>query len=185
MKLPITPETKVGALLQAYPELEDTLIALAPAFARLRNPILRRTVAKLATLEQAARVGGLSVRELVTKLREAAGQPGLNSTADSAADQPAPAWLDERRVEFSLDADSLLASGEHPLGKVRQCLAALQPGGIVCLASSFRPEPLIAALAASGFAVYATESAPGRHLTYIMGPAKPHPANFCLLTLAF
>ena len=149
MKLPITPETKVGALLDAYPELEETLISLAPEFAKLRNPILRRTVAKVATLEQAARVGGLSVRELVSKLRKAAGQPALDRIVEQAADHAAPDWLDEQRVEFTLDADSLLASGDHPLGKVRQCLAALQPGGIVCLASSFRPEPLIAALAAS------------------------------------
>ncbi len=71
MNLPITPDTKVGALLEAYPELEEHLIACAPAFAKLRNPLLRRTVAKVATLEQAARVGGIGVRDLVRRLREA------------------------------------------------------------------------------------------------------------------
>ncbi|MHC4830644.1 MAG: DUF1858 domain-containing protein [Planctomycetota bacterium] len=44
--LPITPETKVAQLLQHYPELEETLIAMAPAFKKLRNPVLRRSVAK-------------------------------------------------------------------------------------------------------------------------------------------
>jgi hypothetical protein len=166
MSVPITPETKVGALLDAYPELEETLIALAPEFAKLRNPILRRTVAKVATLAQAARVGGISVRELVRSLREAAGQPPLDGIGEGSSDQTVPDWLDEQRVEFSVDADSLLAAGEHPLGKVRQCLAGARPGAIVRLTSSFRPEPLIAALAAGGFAVYTTESAPGRHLTY-------------------
>lgn len=173
MKLPITPETKVGALLEAYPELEETLIALAPEFAKLRNPILRRTVAKVATLEQAARVGGLSAREVVSKLRAAAGQPALDGITECAATQATPPWLDARRVECTLDADTILASGEHPLGRVRQCLATLPPGGIVCLSSSFRPEPLIAALSAAGVAVYATETAPGRHLTYFTRPPSP------------
>ncbi|MFH1755446.1 MAG: DUF1858 domain-containing protein, partial [Candidatus Latescibacterota bacterium] len=54
----ITPDMKVSALLEAYPELEDVLIGIAPAFKKLRNPVLRRTVAKLTSLRQAAQVGG-------------------------------------------------------------------------------------------------------------------------------
>ena len=41
----ITPETKVGELLTHYPELEELLLQFSPAFATLKNPILRRTVA--------------------------------------------------------------------------------------------------------------------------------------------
>lgn len=40
--LPITPATRVGELLDAYPELEEVLVAAAPPFARLANPVLRR-----------------------------------------------------------------------------------------------------------------------------------------------
>ena len=57
----ITPETKVGALLDAYPELEAVLIELAPPFRKLKNPVLRRTVARLTSLAQAAKVGRLFV----------------------------------------------------------------------------------------------------------------------------
>ena len=35
----ITPRTKVYELLQAYPELEDLLIELAPVFKKLKNPV--------------------------------------------------------------------------------------------------------------------------------------------------
>jgi hypothetical protein len=64
---------KVAELLEAWPELEEVLIRLAPAFRRLKNPVLRRTVARVATLEQAAGVGGVAVRDLVGALRRAAG----------------------------------------------------------------------------------------------------------------
>lgn len=40
----ITPLTKVGALLETHPELAEALIERVPAFAKLRNPILRATV---------------------------------------------------------------------------------------------------------------------------------------------
>ena len=46
MSLPIGPETTIGALLEAYPELEGILVEMAPAFAKLRNPVVRRTVAQ-------------------------------------------------------------------------------------------------------------------------------------------
>lgn len=171
MSLPINPETKVGALLETYPELEATLIACAPAFAKLKNPVLRRTVARLATLEQAARIGGISVRDLVRRLREAAGQGAgeVDEPPASAVAEP-PAWLEGDRIRLRLDADAILAAGDHPLAKVRQALASVQPGEIVELASSFRPEPLIDALASAGLLVYSIERSPGRHATFIRRP---------------
>ena len=33
----ITPQTKVGELLETYPELEEVLVALAPPFKKLRK----------------------------------------------------------------------------------------------------------------------------------------------------
>lgn len=43
--LEITPSTKVAELLAAYPELEAVLIGMAPPFKKLKNPVLRRSVA--------------------------------------------------------------------------------------------------------------------------------------------
>ena len=48
----ITSSTKVAALLEEYPELEDVLMAMAPPFKKLRNPFLRKSVAKVASLGQ-------------------------------------------------------------------------------------------------------------------------------------
>ena len=48
-KLIISPKTKVGELLDVYPELEPVLMSMSPAFEKLRNPVLRKTVARVAT----------------------------------------------------------------------------------------------------------------------------------------
>ncbi len=42
----IGPETRVADLLDAHPEAEEILIAIAPQFKALKNPVLRRTVAQ-------------------------------------------------------------------------------------------------------------------------------------------
>jgi hypothetical protein len=70
----ITPKTKVLELIETYPELEDVLIEYAPAFKNLKNPVLRRTVAKIATLQQAAAIGGVKTEELINRLRKEVGQ---------------------------------------------------------------------------------------------------------------
>lgn len=152
--LPITPETKVGELLETYPQLEETLVGLAPAFSKLKNPILRRTVARVATLAQAARVGGVEVRTLVGTLRQAAGLPGEPTAAEAAAAgevlEAPPAWHDEARVAARIDADEVLAKGEHPLGAVQGAAAALPKGGELLLVSSFLPAPLVDAMRKKG-----------------------------------
>ena len=68
-KLIISPKTKVLQLIEAYPQLEDTLIDYVPAFRKLKNPILRNTVAKITTLQQAATIGNVKVEELINLFR--------------------------------------------------------------------------------------------------------------------
>lgn len=167
MSLAINPSTRVGDLLEAYPGMEEVLIGIAPAFNKLRNPILRNTVAKLATLEQAAKIGGVTVREVVTKVREAAGQGGGEITEAPAVTgvEPPPCWFNESRVGLRVDADAMLEQGVHPLGLVLQTSAQLERGGIIRIESGFRPEPLIEKMKERGLAVWSRETSPGRHVT--------------------
>jgi hypothetical protein len=169
MSLAINPSTKVGDLLDAYPGMEEVLIGIAPAFSKLRNPILRKTVAKLATLEQAAKIGGVTVREIVAKLREAAGQGGdeIAETPAPACAEPPPCWFSESRVGMRVDADAMLEQGVHPLGLVMQSASKLERGAIIRIESGFRPEPLIEKMQAQGLAVWSRETSPGRHVTDI------------------
>ena len=69
----INLQTKVVELLEAYPQLEEQLLNLSPTFAKLKNPILRRTVAKVTSLQQAAKIAGISPARMVQALRKAVG----------------------------------------------------------------------------------------------------------------
>lgn len=175
MTVPITPETKVGTLLEAYPELEQRLIALAPAFAKLQNPILRRTVAKVATLAQAARVAGLQPRTLVAALREAAGQQSLpEDPGDPLRPSPADTWMQSLRRVATVDAESLLEQGMHPLQAVNERLSSLGEDEALVVVSSFVPAPLIDAVSARGFACV-SRSVDGKTETVIARRRGPTP----------
>jgi hypothetical protein len=57
----INAKTKVDELLKQYPFLENFLITLSPKFKGLKNPIMRKTMGKVATLEMAASISGLNL----------------------------------------------------------------------------------------------------------------------------
>ena len=141
--LRITPKTKVLQLIEAYPQLESVLVAMVPAFRKLQNPLLRRTVAKVATLQQAAAVGGLKVEELINRLRREMGQDLCAEGAGTAYNTARPAWFDPTRVTAKLDARPMLEAGEQPVNQAMADLAALAPGAIYELSAPFLPAPLI------------------------------------------
>jgi len=168
----ITPETKIGDFLAAHPDQQEALIARVPEFAKLRNPVLRRTVAKLATVEHAARMAGLPTAELVRFLRELAGETGEVpiTTGPAPAAELRPDWARSSAVRSTLDTDALLATGEHPLARARRVLLTLAPGEAMQLLSPFRPEPLLDLFRQEGTPCWCEAEGTGRFRTWILKP---------------
>ncbi|HEV2714208.1 MAG TPA: DUF1858 domain-containing protein, partial [Terriglobales bacterium] len=63
----LTPQTKVATVLERHPETLE--IFLRWGFTPLTNPILRRTMARAITLEQACRREGVNLAEFLAELR--------------------------------------------------------------------------------------------------------------------
>jgi hypothetical protein len=168
--LEITPSTKVAELLAAYPELEDMLIAMAPPFKKLKNPVLRRSVARVASLRQAAAVAGLPVGEIVNALRSAVGHPELSlpgAASDVEYFTDRPDWVDPKRVVVTVDEREDTRDNEMPLNRVIREATRLKDGDVLELITTFLPAPGIDRLKAKGFAVWPVETAPSVIRTYV------------------
>lgn len=139
----ITPKTKVLELIETYPELEKVLIEYAPAFKNLKNPILRRTVAKIATLQQAASIGGVKTEELINRLRKEVGQENITNDAGVQYNYGKPYWFAEDKIVKRFNASEMLAAGEHPVNQVIADLNHLEEGKIYQLIAPFLTAPLI------------------------------------------
>lgn len=142
-KIIISPKTKVMQLIETWPELEDVLIDYVPAFSKLKNPVLRKTVARIATLQQAASVGNVKVEDLVNRLRKEVGQDLLRENEGNAYNINRPRWYDESKIHNELDARAMLDAGEHPVNQVMADLKQLPAGKIYRLTAPFLPAPLI------------------------------------------
>lgn len=150
-KLDITPQTIVGDLLSAYPELEDKLIEIAPVFSKLKNPILRRTIAKVTSLKQASVVANISVAELINSLRKAANQGEIKLSEENKGSNLVPEWISKEKIKIEYDACLDLENGIHPAGKVTKEILALEEGDIYLLITPFVPAPLIKIVEDKGF----------------------------------
>ena len=64
----IHAKTKIDEMLKQYPFLDDFLITLSPKFKGLKNPIMRKTMGKVATLEMASTISGLKIDTLIEAL---------------------------------------------------------------------------------------------------------------------
>ena len=169
----IEATTKVAALLERYPELEDVLIALAPAFAKLRNPLLRRSVAKVASISQAAAVAHIPVVELINTLRSAVGQELLDS--GDAIDAPSyfserPKWFDPAKVMASIDDINDPLDDIMPLVRINEQFHQLQSSEILELITNHLPAPGIDIMRKRGFLVWCVEERPDLIRTYFQKP---------------
>ncbi len=84
----LNAKTKIDALLKQYPFLLDCLITLSPKFENLKNPLMRKTMGKVATLEMAASVGGMNKDELISAL---IAEIDKHSGKDATSGEVAPA----------------------------------------------------------------------------------------------
>lgn len=152
----INLQTKVADLLEAYPGVESVLLSLSPAFQKLRNPVLRRTVARITSLQQAARVADIDPSDMIARLRQAAGLPptdmGLHTEA--VDDEEMPSWYAPDHVVKQLDAAALIERGDVPLQPILQAAHSLQAGQVLVVKTPFRTVPVVDRLRQQGFRVW-------------------------------
>ena len=163
----ITLDTKIADLLNDYDGMKEILIKINPKFKKLNNPVLKRTLAKIAGVKQAAIVGGMDPADLLNQLRKAVGQSPLEGTASEAVSpSQAPLWI-EGEPQASLDANEILDRDKNPLAEAHQVLKKLEKGNIMTIIADFRPEPLIEEFVKAGYEVYCRDEGDSRFVTYV------------------
>jgi len=143
---------------QHFIHYRQTLIRLAPPFRKLKNPILRRTIAKVATIKHIASVGDIPIDELISKLRKEVGQ---SETADSYEDQvyfgEQPIWFSPDKIVRSINEADLKDKDKMALSSILKEAKTIETGEIIELVTSFLPAPGIDAMKNKGYSVWTKE----------------------------
>ncbi len=170
-KLEILPSTTVHELLTAYPQLEEKLIGIAPPFKKLRNPLLRKSVAKVATIKNISSVGNIPLDELVDTLREAVGQTKINeSYEDESYFTSKPAWFSIEKVSISIVEEEVDDKDQMTVVTVLREAKKLKEGGIIELITTFLPAPGIDRMRSKGYSVWTMKDEDNTIRTYFLKP---------------
>jgi hypothetical protein len=163
MTVPITASDTVSDVLARSESLVDVFVRHAPHFAKLRNRTMRRIMARLVTVEQAARTANVSPERLVHDLNEALGIPDPADVAQKAPETVAASTdlathpADASVVELDVRED--LRAGREPFSKIMVAVAQLRADEVLRLRTIFEPAPLFSVLAKRGFAHESTAHA--------------------------
>lgn len=157
---PVTADDRVSDVLARDESLVDVFVRYAPHFAKLRNRAMRRVMARLVTVEQAARTANVPSAQLVRDLNAALGiapqavdalqsdpLPEVSPQVEQAAELRHPAAA--RVVE--LDVRDALRAGEEPFSKIMAAVSGLRDEEVLHLRTTFEPVPLFAVLGKRGF----------------------------------
>ena len=171
----IRKEDTVYEVLTRYPELKKVLQELSPKFKKLNNPVAFNTLSRITSLERAAKIGGVYLREMLYRLNDALGmgaeylsnekaaiQDSLRSgealkrvvelvgkaSHESATTGAPPPWLEASRKFPTLDLRTL---AEDPFDRVMKLAEGVTTGAGFILIQSFEPIPLLAHLSQKGF----------------------------------
>lgn len=160
---------RLAEMLRRDEHLIETLIAESPAFRGLRNPLMRKTMGRLATVEQAARVAGVDPHLLTERLNRALTRSLVPTNPAATARNtdthsirrsdmptaqsdlpPALASLPPERIT-DLDVREDLRSGQEPFSRIMTARRELPRGGVLRLRAIFEPVPLYSVMAKQGF----------------------------------
>ena len=170
-ELEIVPSTTVNELLTAYPELEERLIGIAPPFKKLQNPLLRKSIAKVATIRNIASVGNIPVDELVNKLREEVGQSKSDEPyEDETYFTSKPAWFSSDKVSVTIVEAEVEDKDSMTVVTVLREAKKLNAGEIIELITTFLPAPGIDSMRSKGYLVWTTRDDDNAIRTYFLKP---------------
>lgn len=137
-------------------------------FKKLKNPVLRKTIAKVTSLKQAAAIGNVALPTLINELRKVVGQELLvKSEKQSSTLVEKPGWVIEENIKLSYDAREDLENGVHPVSKVVKDIETISGDEIYLMVTPFIPLPLIDIVNKKGFAAHSEKSEENKFSTFI------------------
>lgn len=199
---PITATDRVSDVLARGDATLEVLVRQSPHFEKLRIPTLRRIMARLTTVEQAARIAGVPVDVLVQDLNHAVGisapLPPADAVAPFSGSSPAvPADVVFGPHVVDLDVREDLQNGREPFARIMDAVNSLPADGVLHLRAPFEPVPLFAVLQTRGLAhhtehhadddwhvwFYRAERAPSEVRLDVRGLEPPEPMTRTLEAL--
>lgn len=163
---PVRATDKLQSLFERDERLIDVVASRSPQLAKLRHSPMRRIMARVTTVAQAARLCKVPTETLVRDLNRAIGietavddapaaDAGDTVEADAAAQWSVPSSMSV----VELDVREELSKGGEPFSRIMAAVANLGEREVLHLRAPFEPVPLFAVMQKRGFAHHTEQHA--------------------------
>jgi uncharacterized protein (DUF2249 family) len=160
----ITKDLKISKMLAQYPQTLEVLLNASPHFKKLNNKFLRKSLAGRVNVEQAARIAGVSLNELLLSLNLAIGekeriQASPNDDKDifdnltmvtETGVEGLPNNISNKKI-IELDVRPIIDSGSDPFKDIMTRVKNLKEDETLMILNTFEPVPLYSVLGKKGY----------------------------------
>jgi len=161
----ISPETTIKDLLEINQDLViPALIKLNRSFSKLKNPILRKLLARRVSIADACKIAGCSIPDFIKTMKQVGVAFEMEITEETS-DSPKPAFKLAGHYR-TLDVRPILAQDKDPLKEIMANICTLEKYQGLKLINTFEPLPLIHLLAERGFTHFTVSPEDGLVITY-------------------
>src|SRR5690606_17017535 len=129
----INATTKIATLLKHGPRALEAIVRISPKFIKLRNPLLRRLLARRTTIAMASKISGCEVTDFFEQLKPLGFEVEETVQEDSIQCKAPPPWLlsvTQKDIE-ELDVRPLLDAGKDPIEQILEALRTLPRGHVL------------------------------------------------------
>lgn len=159
----VNRNTRISTLIKENKNVIDTISAINKHFKKLKNPVLRRVLAPRVTIEDAAKIGGVSINIFLNKLAEIGFEIELTEekSINKESKKLKRNYLMNKDNLISLDVRSIIEGGSDPFNKIMDIEKKLKIGQTLEIINSFEPIPLINKLKRKGYATWTEKDEDG------------------------
>jgi len=163
----IDKDTKISRLLNENPKAIEAIASINKHFRKLKNPILRKTLAPRVSIADAARIGGTSVNAFFEKLAPLGFEAGPQAEETDINTQY-KIEMDNFKKEnvVQMDVRPVIEAGNDPFKAIMGAIKTLPGDGVLEIINVFEPIPLINNLREKGFASFTERPTEGEVHTF-------------------
>jgi hypothetical protein len=164
---PVRSTDRVRDVIGRDLRLIDVFVSFSPHFERLRNPVMRRVVAGVVTVEQVATIAGVEPDTVVHALNAALGiepttsthAPQEPMTATNTTSRDAAQRRPTDRIVTEVDVRDDLRAGREPFGRIMSAVRTVGDD-VLRIRATFEPVPLVSVLGQRGLECETEEHGP-------------------------
>ncbi len=139
----VLASSNIKETLDRYPVLKDVLMELSPKFKRMQNPVLYNTLARFADFNDAAKVTGLSICEILHTINDYLGtKEELLKMMPECIEENKDEELQSVDITWTEDKELYIYNNDT-MEELIERVALLKPGENIIVISREKPDELL------------------------------------------